>query len=72
LVLNLSGKKAVPKTPQDIFVLDTAFALIEGHPLLLMTARPKGSATRPLRNLNATSKHQWIRKSGKEYSSLTW
>jgi hypothetical protein len=32
LVLNLSGKKAVPKHRQDTFVLDTAFALIEGHP----------------------------------------
>ncbi len=26
------GKQTVPKTPQDIFVLDTAFTLIEGHP----------------------------------------
>ena len=32
LVLNLSGKKAVPGTAQDIFALDTAFILIEGHP----------------------------------------
>jgi len=32
LVLNLSGKKAVPGTAQDIFALDTAFILIEGQP----------------------------------------
>jgi hypothetical protein len=32
LVLNLSGKKAVPGTAQDIFVLDSAFVLIEGQP----------------------------------------
>jgi hypothetical protein len=33
LVLNLSGK-AVLGTAQDIFVLDSAFALIEAHPQL--------------------------------------
>jgi hypothetical protein len=32
LVLILSGKKRCQKHRQDIFVLDTAFALIEGHP----------------------------------------
>jgi hypothetical protein len=32
LVLNLSGKKRCQKHRQDIFVLDTAFTLIEGHP----------------------------------------
>ena len=34
LVLNLSGK-AVLGTAQDIFVLDSAFALIEAHPQLV-------------------------------------
>jgi len=35
LVLNLSGKpKRSLGTAQDTFVLDTAFALIEGHPPL--------------------------------------
>jgi hypothetical protein len=33
LVLNLSGKKGgAHRTAQEIFVLDTAFVLIEGHP----------------------------------------
>jgi hypothetical protein len=27
------AKKAVPGTAQDIFVLDNAFVLIEGHPV---------------------------------------
>jgi hypothetical protein len=35
LVLNLSGK-AVLGTAQDIFVLDSAFALIEAHPLFVL------------------------------------
>jgi len=35
LVLNLSGKKAVPGTAQDIFALDTAFILIEGQSQLV-------------------------------------
>jgi hypothetical protein len=34
LVPNLSGKKGgAHRTAQEIFVLDTAFVLIEGHPL---------------------------------------
>jgi len=33
LVLNLSGKTTVLGTAADIFVLDSAFVLIEGHPV---------------------------------------
>jgi hypothetical protein len=47
LVLNLSGKKAVQKHRQDIFVLDTAFALIEGHPQPWWLLQIKGRATSP-------------------------
>jgi len=36
LVLNLSGK-AVLGTAQDIFVLDSAFALIEAHPAIVVS-----------------------------------
>ncbi len=42
LVLNLSGK-AVLGTAQDIFVLDSAFALIEAHPAKLVRGIPNDS-----------------------------
>jgi len=35
LVLNLSGKKAVPRHCSGHFRLDRAFSLIEGHPAFL-------------------------------------
>jgi hypothetical protein len=47
LVLNLSGKKAVPKHRQDTFVLDTAFALIEGHPRFRNGKEGQGKAGHP-------------------------
>src|SRR5437667_1007317 len=34
LVLNLSGKTRCSGTAEEIFVLDNAFALIEGHPAI--------------------------------------
>jgi hypothetical protein len=43
LVLNLSGdtgKDAVPGTAREKFVLDSDFALIEGHPLFSSTIAP--------------------------------
>jgi hypothetical protein len=46
LVLNLSGK-AVLGTAQDIFVLDSAFALIEAHPQLFHFNVSKASVIRP-------------------------
>ena len=36
LVLNLSGKTRCSGTAEEIFVLDNAFALIEGQPPVLM------------------------------------
>jgi len=35
LVLNLSGKTRCSGTAEEIFVLDNAFALIEGQPPLI-------------------------------------
>src|SRR5271166_6986839 len=60
LVLNLSGKKAVPKHRQDTFVLDTAFALIEGHPRFRNGKEKAGKAGPPANPY----KRDWIISSG--------
>jgi len=59
-------------TAQDIFVLDSTFALIEGHPQFIMgnekTPRGKeGWATRPS-SLLGFARSEWITRESRFYS----
>jgi hypothetical protein len=62
LVLNLSGKASgAHRTAQDIFVLDTAFALIEGHPEFggVGGSRFLTGLFSPVRNDKSSGKLRW-------------
>jgi hypothetical protein len=67
LVLNLSGKaNGCSKHPQEIFVLDSAFALIEGQPPVVSSSCTS-SAGRVTESLSLTNDqmHRWRWAAGK-------